>query len=616
MEEISFPGPGPMESGFNFYSVIILVMTLLVPIIVMPFVIENAFNSPKSLVMVVGGSLMIWVYCLFFLNGSTVLRAKTFTHKIVLLLIIINLFSFLYTKNPYYTRIAATLNTSCLLLFYFVSLYIDERRAFILIITSALSGLIVSLIVWLQFFDIYILFKGASTGPMIIGTLGNSNYLGAYLIFPLWIGAGLLFLMKGKYRFVPGGLLFFFSWALIFTRARSSWIGFILVLPLFIYFLRRITHSVWLRFSRIIIYLISAVLFITLIWHFAPDRYKHDRVAFSKVFDISSLSYRLSGYIPPSIELWKQSPLFGTGLWSYRNMVYGAQARINERTGDFFNDYPDPRPRRVHNEYLEILNDGGLVAAVSLLLFLVVVLVHGWDIIKRDEIEIRDRVVTAACFCSIISIMLTALFFFPFRVNSTMFMTALIMGVIEGLYLRSRGLISGVKGRGSGVGRMIVVLLFLLMIGLIWYTCIRPFRGEMEHMRYKVSLARGDIEGAERHLLKAIDYDPHNSAYLLYASRLYFNPLRDYGKADEFVERAIGDFDGDVTLWSAYFIKGLIKFRTGSLIEARSAFERSLYFNTGFEPARLELTKVNKIIEEHGSITIRFNKKNTERSNN
>ena len=82
------------------------------------------------------------------------------------------------------------------------------------------------------------------------------------------------------------------------------------------------------------------------------------------------------------------------------------------------------------------------------------------------------------------------------------------------------------------------------------------------------------------------------------------------------VDRVITDFNGDVTLWSVYYIKGLIKYRIGSLIEARSAFERSLYFNTAFEPARQELAKVNQIMEEHGSITIRFNKKNMEKSNN
>jgi len=50
----------------------------------------------------------------------------------------------------------------------------------------------------------------------------------------------------------------------------------------------------------------------------------------------------------------------------------------------------------------------------------------------------------------------------------------------------------------------------------------------MEHFRYKKALARGQAKEAETSILKAIEYDPHNSAYCLYASQLYTNVLKEF----------------------------------------------------------------------------------------
>ncbi|MFC1531967.1 O-antigen ligase family protein [Thermodesulfobacteriota bacterium] len=605
-EGIPESGDMSMESGINPHFILALVMTLIVPVIVMPYLTDNAFNTPKTLVLLIGVSLMVFIYGFCLLRGRSVLKPETPTFKIILFLIILNFFSFFYTKNIYFTSIAAVLNIICLLFFYFISLYTNEKMAFILIIAIAFSGLLVSIIVWLQFFEIYILIRWAERGGMIMGTIGNSNYLGAYLIFPLFTMAGLIFLLKGNLRLVPTGLFILIMGAFLFARARSSWIGFFIALPVFIFIARGIAGIAWLRFSRVALFCIPALLMLALIWQVTPEKYKSNRVAFAKVFDITSLKYRFTGYIPPAIELWKQSPLFGTGLWSYRNLVYEAQAKINKRTGVFFNDYSNPKPRRAHNEYLEILNDGGLLAAGALFLFFVVIMAHGWEVIKDEEVSYQDRVITAVCFCSTIAIMLTALFFFPFRLNSTMFMTVLMMGLMEGAYLRNRGLISRIGGLGSKAGNILIPLLFMFLVGTVWYAGIRPLKGEMEHFRYRKSLSQGDRGGAERHILKAIDYNPRNSPYHLYASQLYLNHFKDYGKAGDYIERAITDFNGDITMWSAYFLKGLIKFRVGSLLEARVAFEKALYYNPNFEPAKQKLAEVNKVLEKHDSVMIKF----------
>jgi hypothetical protein len=84
------------------------------------------------------------------------------------------------------------------------------------------------------------------------------------------------------------------------------------------------------------------------------------------------------------------------------------------------------------------------------------------------------------------------------------------------------------------------------------------------------------------------------------------NALKDTGKAQDFIEQAIIDYNGDITKWSPFYIKGLLKFQMGSLFEAKAAFERALYYNPEFGPAKQKLNEVNKLIKDHDRVMIKF----------
>jgi hypothetical protein len=287
-------------------------------------------------------------------------------------------------------------------------------------------------------------------------------------------------------------------------------------------------------------------------------------------------------------------------------MVYDAQAEINSADPNFFKGYAENKPRRVHNEYLEILNDGGLVAAAFLLILFVVVMRHGWRVIRDETVQERERIIAAIAFASLVGIMTAALFFFPFRINSTLFMTALMMGIMEGVYLKTYGLVSKTEGQRFPFAYIVIFLIFLILIGIFSFRGYRPFKGELEFLQYRKAMAQRKAEQSEKHILKAISYDPDNSQYCLYAGQLYMDTLRDYAKAGDFFERAIINFNGDLTKWSVYYGKGLLKYRMGSLFEARSSFEKSIYYYPLFEPANEKLKEVNKVLKEHKEIMIKL----------
>ena len=87
---------------------------------------------------------------------------------------------------------------------------------------------------------------------------------------------------------------------------------------------------------------------------------------------------RLSGHgniYKTSIEMWKERPLFGFGLKSFRIKCFG----ILDRTGD---------PNRAcanhsHNYYIELLAEAGIVGTSLMILFFIVLLKDSFNYLKK-----------------------------------------------------------------------------------------------------------------------------------------------------------------------------------------------------------------------------------------
>jgi tetratricopeptide (TPR) repeat protein len=241
-----------------------------------------------------------------------------------------------------------------------------------------------------------------------------------------------------------------------------------------------------------------------------------------------------------------------------------------------------------------------------IVLFLILLFSHAWKVIHDEKIEQTIRVMAAATSCAVVAILLTAFFFFPFRINSTLFMTALMMGLTEGFYLRSYGWVAAARIQGSETKTLLIPVVILILIGIVWYKGIHPFQSEVEHFKYKMALAQGNSKVAEQHILKALEWDPHNTVYNFYACQIYMNLLKDFGKASDYIEKATYDYNGDIIRWSLFYIKGLLKFQSGSLYEAKAAFEKALYYNPEFGEARQKLEEVIKVLKDHNQVLIKL----------
>ena len=151
-----------------------------------------------------------------------------------------------------------------------------------------------------------------------------------------------------------------------------------------------------------------------------------------------------------------------------------------------------------------------------------------------------------------------------------------------------------------------VFLIVISVMGLIWFGNLKPIKGEMAFYNHNKAMSQRDAKLAEKYILEAVACDPGNSLYTFSAGRMYMDVFKDYSKAESYFEAADVDFNGDLIKWVLHYIRGLLRFRVGSLFEANREFKMALYYYPYYEPAQEKLEEVEKIIKENDKLTIRL----------
>ena len=73
--EIEGPMIGLQGTGFNPYFILILLLTVFMPLLVMPGILDNVFNTPKTIILVTGVAIMAGIYGFSILNGKKVIKS-------------------------------------------------------------------------------------------------------------------------------------------------------------------------------------------------------------------------------------------------------------------------------------------------------------------------------------------------------------------------------------------------------------------------------------------------------------------------------------------------------------------------------------------------------------
>lgn len=348
-----------------------------IPLLVIPSA-ANRFSYPKVILLYLIFGLMVVVY----LKNRNQLKIEEDKLTYLLLLYLITLlFTTIFSVDPYHSIVGTDEREEGLLaLFTYGFLFIFTKNFFRFniyhMIALVLATTLVSAYALSQHFGFDPLFEQFTERNIHqrpYSTIGNPNFLGAFLVLTLPVFS--LFFLKTKKIYHLIFSLLIFS-ALIITYTRSAMIGFVMTVLLLIAY-RLIEPNIKKEFRSL---LLSFTIIIVLL-----NSYSHGFVA-ERFLSISSEAktviskdedYERTGsnriYIwTKTLALIKERPLTGYGL---ENLGTVFNASYNEETIERFGRLITFD--KAHNEYLHIAVTTGIPSLLFYLSFLIIVLFKG-----------------------------------------------------------------------------------------------------------------------------------------------------------------------------------------------------------------------------------------------
>jgi len=547
-----------------------------VPLFILPRVIFNAFSLPQIFALGLLSSLGV-------IGGvaSGIISLAT-PCLLAILYAIYMVLSITWTTPTHNGVKELGLQIPLILLFLLGSTYITLSNSFVIALSVALAATICSIYSFGQTKGIDWIFpndlKKGGKVTNAIGTIGNPNFLSAYLVSSFWLSVYACFAIHYSLIFLPLSC----GYALYLTKSRAGAMGMVgstLFIAITAGFLNcypgGFIVSTSLSFLLISTIPISIYLF-----------RKHWDTFWNKEIDpqgeqiwYATLRYRFC-YWWSALELIKQKPVFGWGMWTYRREVYQAQSKINDKHPGFLNPkrYITPQPREVHNDYLEHLVEFGFVGASIFGIIVVLVYKLGF-VFLLSQVGI-PFVLMLLLLTNLTGILFNALYFFALRIPSSGINFWITCAMIVGISS------SNIATFSTGI---IPTLIVTFIVGGFFWNCICK---RVLASYWFSEFGKGkDVTYTSLCLNKVLKYAPYDSLYRTYAMSSIMDAMPEIGNYH--AEVITSHYDGMTPLWSALFNRAY-----ASLRDSDCRFNTPVFYlknslavlPEGFEPTHQLLT--------------------------
>lgn len=228
-------------------------------------------------------------------------------------------------------------------------------------------------------------------------TIGNRNFLASYLVLVLPISIFAYLHTKSLYYLISSCMLYL---CLLCTLTRGAWIGFVVSIGVFIYYISKYKYNIK-SFSIVI----TLFVLISIAFNFYSNGELFDR-AFSIEKDISSVIKNSSENGGSNrIFIWKrilkligERPLLGSGPDTIE-IVF-----MKEFSEDIKNNYGHiVLIDKAHNEYLQIAAATGIPSVLLYLTFIAAILIKNYRAANK-------KIIMVPIFCCLIGYMVQAFF--------------------------------------------------------------------------------------------------------------------------------------------------------------------------------------------------------------
>lgn len=416
---------------YSFYS-----LFFLVPLIMTPWNYE-LFEFNKMLLVYVLTAIIAGAWLIKMVINRQFVFRRTPLDLPIFLFLSSQLISFFFSIDRhtslwgYYGRFnGGLLSTISYVVLYYalvsngVSLAKSEKsNSFILncLGISLLSGFLVAAYGILEHFGIDAQYWVQDVKNRVFSTLGQPNWLAAYLaaLLPIVIAFALNEKIQSKKQKFPNiyYLLFIiFYLCLLFTKSRSGFLGFIAADIIFWSFILIKEKKTVLRQ-----FLTFNFLFLILTFFAGAPFPQINRFTAQEIFQTKAPAPPVlepggteSGEIRKivwkgAIDIWKRYPLFGTGPETFAYSYYQFRPKEHNLTSEW-----DFLYNKAHNEYLNYLATTGLVGLMSYLTFIFAFVAWFFKIGNfLGQLDIRTiRILLFALFSGWLSILITNFFGF------------------------------------------------------------------------------------------------------------------------------------------------------------------------------------------------------------
>lgn len=353
--------------GLSLYSIIDKITSYILIIYIIALV---AFENYAPTTWVASYTLYLFMFLAII---CILLKGKIkFTYYTIIMLIygVLLTFSLFWTKDISYGLTTLYWYTTCVVMTFFVSNYIDSKEKFYIVInTYIVAGIVLSLLLYSTYgLDIFNVAANSKYGIRLGGEVGNSNVIGLNLAFSVCFALYLLVNFKNnlvkKVFYITS--IFIISPVLFLSGSKKAL--FVLLFGiLYIFITHKTDKKIIFRKSKGI--LLSVTLLYLVYWllnNVSAFWYIGQRV--NEMFatfqgqGVSSTDLSRINMIKSSIEHFKNAPLLGNGI-AHSKVVFGTYS---------------------HNNYVEILMNTGVV---GFLIYYSVYLISMYKAYKLSKYE-------------------------------------------------------------------------------------------------------------------------------------------------------------------------------------------------------------------------------------
>ena len=421
----------------------------------------------------------------------------------------------------------------------FLNVLRDKKSQEIFLKALLLIGSLVALHSVLQQFGILTFSKAAMQEFLgrSFATFGHPNFLGQFLILPIWVGAYFAISRKGRARILYSLPTILTIAGLLVTENRASILGVIVGVICLILFSLRLKTIYKVALSLVAVLAFGAFIFLV-----APS--------------LRSLTTRMHLW-GDTIQLINENPLFGSGLETFRLVFQKVTS------AEFFGlEKIYSIADRAHNEYLDMLIMQG---RVGFIVFATIIFGILAKVIKQKS----KLVLTMAA--ALISILVSNFFSFSLVVHYLLFMA--LLAILLNQILKFKDL----QIKQTFLTVLIAGGLFALSILLV-FNSVKTIHADNQFKAGMNSIYAGEVDKGLSGIINAANLNIHQGDIFFHLSDILFL-LGKQLENSTILEKAsdIVDFAGDFTNndFRYYFAKARISAYLGEYDQAQQYYLES-----------------------------------------